>query len=102
MFLATLAGQVADRLSRKRLVAVDEAADMWLIYLVTFGYGWIGYVTAAAQSGLLRDLLDDDELAGANGPLTTLDQGLRLVTPLAGAGVYALYGGGAVARSSAG
>ncbi|SDU77256.1 MFS transporter [Jiangella alkaliphila] len=112
VFLAPLAGQLADRLSRKRLVAVvnvvaaggvlallavDDAADMWLIYLVTFGYGWVGYVTAAAQSGLLRDLLDDDELAGANGLLTTLDQGLRLVTPLAGAGVYALYGGGAVA-----
>ncbi|WP_116948235.1 MFS transporter [Jiangella endophytica] len=112
VFLAPLAGQLADRLPRRPLVAavnviaaagvlallaVDDAADMWLIYLVTFGYGWVGYVTSAAQSGLLRDLLDDDQLAGANGLLTTLDQGLRLLTPLAGAGVYALYGGGAVA-----
>ncbi|PZF84126.1 MFS transporter [Jiangella anatolica] len=112
VFLAPLAGQLADRVSRKRLVAVvnlvaaagvlallavDDAADLWLIYLVTFGYGWVGYVTSAAQSGLLRDLLDDDQLAGANGLLTTLDQGLRLLTPLAGAGLYALYGGGAVA-----
>ncbi|WP_053206829.1 MFS transporter [Jiangella muralis] len=112
VFLAPLAGQLADRLSRRRLVAgvnvvaaagvlallaVDDAADLWLIYLVTFGYGWVGYVTSAAQSGLLKDMLDDDDLAGANGLLTTLDQGLRLLTPLAGAGVYALYGGGAVA-----
>lgn len=112
VFLAPLAGQLADRLSRKRLVAtvnviaaagvlallvVDDADDMWLIYLVTFGYGWVGYVTSAAQSGLLKDMLDDGELAGANGLLTTLDQGLRLLTPLAGAGVYALYGGGSVA-----
>lgn len=112
VFLAPLAGQLADRVSRKRLVAVanlaaavgvlallavDEAADLWLIYVVTFGYGWVGYVTSAAQSGLLRDMLDDGDLAGANGLLTTLDQGLRLLTPLAGAGVYALYGGGAVA-----
>lgn len=112
VFLAPLAGQLADRVSRKRLVAVvnlvaaagvlallavDDAADLWLIYLVTFGYGWVGYVTSAAQSGLLRDMLDDGDLAGANGLLTTLDQGLRLLTPLAGAGVYALYGGGAVA-----
>lgn len=112
VFLAPLAGQLADRLPRRPLVAVvnvvaaagvlallavDDAADLWLIYLVTFGYGWIGYVTSAAQSGLLRDLLDDDQLAGANGLLTSLDQGLRLLTPLAGAGVYALYGGGAVA-----
>lgn len=112
VFLAPLAGQLADRVSRKRLVAVvnlvaaagvlallavDDAADLWLIYVVTFGYGWVGYVTSAAQSGLLRDMLDDGDLAGANGLLTTLDQGLRLLTPLAGAGVYALYGGGAVA-----
>ncbi|MBB5789949.1 MFS transporter [Jiangella mangrovi] len=112
VFLAPLAGQLADRVSRKRLVAVvnlvaaagvlallavDDAADLWVIYVVTFGYGWVGYVTSAAQSGLLRDMLDDGDLAGANGLLTTLDQGLRLLTPLAGAGVYALYGGGAVA-----
>lgn len=112
VFLAPLAGQLADRVSRKKLVAVvnlvaaagvlallavDDASDLWLIYLVTFGYGWVGYVTSAAQSGLLRDMLDDGDLAGANGLLTTLDQGLRLVTPLAGAGIYALYGGGAVA-----
>jgi MFS family permease len=112
VFLAPLAGQLADRVSRKRLVAVvnlvaaagvlallavDDAADLWLIYVVTFGYGWVGYVTSAAQSGLLRDMLDDGDLAGANGLLTTLDQGLRLLTPLAGAGLYALYGGGAVA-----
>lgn len=112
VFLAPLAGQVADRVSRKRLVAVvnlvaaagvlallavDDAADLWLIYVVTFGYGWVGYVASAAQSGLLRDMLDDGDLAGANGLLTTLDQGLRLLTPLAGAGLYALYGGGAVA-----
>lgn len=112
VFLAPLAGQLADRVSRKRLVAVvnliaaagvlallavDDAADLWLIYLVTFGYGWVGYVTSAAQSGLLRDMLDDGDLASANGLLTTLDQGLRLLTPLAGAGIYALYGGGAVA-----
>ncbi|WP_051425919.1 MFS transporter [Jiangella gansuensis] len=112
VFLAPLAGQLADRMSRRRLVvivnlvaalgvlsllAVESADEMWLLYVVIFGYGCVGYVTSAAQSGLLRDLLDDGELAGANGLLSSIDQGLRLLTPLAGAGLYAWFGGGAVA-----
>ncbi|TDE14124.1 MFS transporter [Jiangella asiatica] len=115
--LAPFAGHLADRMSRRLLVvvvnlvaalgvlsllAVDSAADIWLVYAVIFGYGCVGYVTSAAQSGLLRDLLDDDELAGANGLLSSIDQGLRLLTPLAGAGLYAWFGGGAVALLTAG
>ncbi|PSL01196.1 putative MFS family arabinose efflux permease [Haloactinopolyspora alba] len=112
VFLAPFAGHVADRVSRRRLVVVVDvvaavgvlallfvrsADQLWLIYVVTFGYGCVGYLTSAAQSGLLRDMLVDDELAGANGVLSTIDQGLRLLTPLVGAGLYTVYGGGAVA-----
>ena len=112
VFLAPFAGQVADRVSRRRLVItvnavaavgvlvlllVRSADQLWLIYVVTFGYGTVGYLTSAAQSGLLRDMLADDELAGANGTLSTIDQGLRLLTPLVGAGLYTLFGGAAVA-----
>lgn len=111
-FLAPLAGYLADRLSRKRLVitvnligaagvlslfGVNSADDIWLLYLTTFGYGCVGYLTSAAQSGLLKDMLQGSQLAGANGLLSSIDQGLRLVTPLVGAGLYALFGGGAVA-----
>ncbi|HEY9409955.1 MAG TPA: MFS transporter [Jiangellaceae bacterium] len=112
VFLAPFAGYVADRMSRRRLVvianlaaavgvlsllSVRTASDLWLIYVVTFGYGLLGYATSAAQSGLVRDLLPDDLLAGANGMLTTIDQGLRILTPLVGAGLYAAVGGWAVA-----
>ena len=111
-FLAPLAGQLADRVSRRRVVVtanvvsalgvltlgfVGGRGDVWLIYLVTFAYGSLTYVTSAAGSGLVRDLLADDQLAGGNGLLSTIDQGLRLVSPLVGAGAYALFGGFAVA-----
>lgn len=111
-FLAPLAGHLADRLPRRRLVvianlvaaagvmtlaAVDRPGDLWIIYAVTFGYGLLTYVTSSCASGLIRDLLPDEQLAGANGLLQTIDQGLRLLSPLAGAGLYAVFGGTAIA-----
>lgn len=112
VFLAPLAGDLADRMSRRRLTVlanlvaaavvaslwwVDRSDDVAVIYAVTFVYGLLTYVTSAAGSGLVRDLLPDDELASANGLLNTIDQGLRLLSPLAGVGVYALWGGRAIA-----
>ena len=111
VFLAPFAGQVADRHSRKRLVILSNLAagvvvlslwfvggpgQLWLIYLVTFLYGLLNYVTGAAGSGLVRDMLSDDQLASGNGILNTIDQGLRLLSPLVGAGAYALFGGFAI------
>jgi MFS family permease len=105
--LAPLTGHLADRMPRRRLIAaanlvaatgvlvlltVRTTGTLWLVYAVTVGYGTIGYLTSAAQSGLLRDLLPEGSLATANGLLTTIDQGLRLLTPLLGAGLYAQFG----------
>jgi MFS family permease len=116
-FLAPVAGHLADLFPRRRLVTVanltaavivvsltlvDTAGDVWIIYLVTFVYGWLTYVTSACGSGLVKDLVPDDDLASANGLLTTIDQGLRLVSPLAGAGLYAAFGGGAIAALTSG
>lgn len=105
--LAPFLGQVADRMSRQRLmvltctfivpvllslVFVNGPGAVWLIYLVTFLYGCTGYLIAAAQSGLVRDLLPDEELAVGNGVLSTIDMALRLVSPLIGTGLYVLLG----------
>jgi MFS family permease len=115
-FLAPVAGHVADRFSRRRLVVVanlaaagaigtlafvDGPSDVWIIYAVTFGYGLLTYLTSACASGLIKDLVPDPDLASANGILTTIDQGLRLVSPLAGAGLYAAFGGTALAALTA-
>jgi MFS family permease len=105
--LAPFLGQVADRVSRRRLLLVanlvvtgvvaalflvDSAAWLWLLYLVIVVYGAVGYLTAAAQSGLIRDLLPDEHLASGNGLLTSIDQSLRLISPVLGTGLYALAG----------
>lgn len=116
VFLAPLTGHVADRFPRRRLVIaanltaavgvlslafVRSAGDVWIIYMVTFGYGLLTYLTSACASGLVRDLLPDDDLAAANGLLPTIDQGLRLLSPLVGAGLYTSIGGPAVAAVTA-
>ncbi len=54
----------------------------------------------AGQSALLTTLLPADLLAAANATLQTVREGLRLVAPLAGAGLYTLAGGAAVACST--
>lgn len=105
--IAPFLGQVADRVSRRRLLVVanvsiaavvlslslvDSAAWLWLVYVVIFAYGTVGYLTAAAQSGLVRDLLPDEHLASGNGALSTVDQVLRLVSPVLGTGLYVVVG----------
>ncbi|MFD6163768.1 MFS transporter [Oerskovia sp. NPDC060287] len=105
--VSPLLGQVADRVSRRRLMivaylvgavsllslfAVRGPGQVWLIFVVTVLYSGIGFATAAAQSGLIRDLLPDEALGAANGRLTTIDQTFRLVMPVIGAGVYVAVG----------
>ncbi len=109
--VAPVLGQVADRLSRRRLLIgsnlalavvvttlllVDSASWLWLLYAVIVAYGAMGYLNAAAQSGLVRDMLPDEHLASGNGLLTSVDQALRLVSPVLGTGLYALAGPRAV------
>ena len=79
------------------LLAVHTAADVWLLYLVTVGYGALGVLNGAAMSGLLRTMLTDGQLGPANALFSTIDQGLRILTPLVGAGLYAVWGGPALA-----
>jgi Na+/melibiose symporter-like transporter len=59
---------------------------------VTVVYSGVGFATAAAQAGLVRDMLPDEAIAPANGRLTTIDQVFRLLMPVVGAGAYALAG----------
>ncbi|MCO7272961.1 MFS transporter [Cellulosimicrobium cellulans] len=102
-----LLGQLADRVSRRRmlvvtylvgavsllaLLAVRGPEQVWLVFVVTVIYSAVGFATAAAQAGLVRDMLPDEAIAPANGRLTTIDQVFRLLMPVVGAGAYALAG----------
>ncbi len=109
---APLGGLLADRVRRRPLMLasdcvlgasvlllllVHDRGDAWLIYLVALLYGVLGTVFNPARAALLRIMLPEELLADANGALSTTREGLRVVAPLAGAGLYALVGGGAVA-----
>jgi Na+/melibiose symporter-like transporter len=74
------------------LLAVHGRADFWIIYAVGAAYGVSFLLNSAGLAGLLKEVLPDGMLADANGLLRTVREGLRLVGPLAGAGVYAGLG----------
>ena len=107
-----LGGLLADRVRRRRLMIacditlgaavlllllVHNRGDAWLIYLVALLYGAVGMAFYPAQAALLRVMLPEELLADANGAISTVRQGLRIVAPLIGAGLYTALGGGAVA-----
>jgi hypothetical protein len=110
--LAPLGGLVVDRLHKRPLMIathlalaavmclllfVHDRSDLWLLYGVTAVYGLGGDLFAAARSAMQKAMLPDELLAEANGALQSLREGLRLVAPLAGAGIYAAAGGPVVA-----
>jgi Na+/melibiose symporter-like transporter len=104
--LAPAAGLVADRARRRPLLVIANLAGMvlvgallaagpgrvWLIYAVMFGYGAVGSLISAAQTALIPFIVPGDLLGEANAVLGAASTGLRIVTPLAGAGLLALAG----------
>ena len=109
--LAPFIGMLADRMPRRRLLVINNVAlvpvllsllfvsevqQLWLVYAVVVVYSAAGYVTASAQSGIIRAMLRDDQLASGNGLLSTIDNALRLVSPLIGTALYVWLGAPAV------
>ncbi|HEU4424701.1 MAG TPA: MFS transporter [Pilimelia sp.] len=109
-------GDLVDRVPRRALVvtvnlilaavllsllAVRTAAQAWLIFAVSLAYG-VGYVLLdAGETALLPAALPVAKLGDVNGWRSSAQEGMKLVAPLAGAGLYAWYGGRAVAVLSA-
>jgi MFS family permease len=107
-----LAGLLVDRL-RKRpvliatscliglalllLLFVHGRSELWLIYLVAGLYGVAGIVLFSARSALMTLMLPRELLGDANAIFSSVREGLRLLSPLVGAGLYAAFGGGVVA-----
>jgi len=113
---APLAGLVVDRV-RKRplLIAVNCAmaaavllllfvhgrGDLWLIYVVAGLYGSAGAILGSARSAFLTVMLPRELLGDANAVFSTVREGLRLLAPLLGAGLYAASSGRTVAIADA-
>jgi MFS family permease len=110
--LAPVAGHLVDRRRRKpvlliangvtavavlALLLIHSREQLWLMYVVAIFYGASFTVIGPAKLGLVKDLLPDRDLAGANAAFTTIGQGLRLISPLVGAALYARFGGGSLA-----
>ncbi|MEU8985532.1 MFS transporter [Streptomyces sp. NPDC048558] len=107
-----LLGTLADRVRRKPLLiganlllaallltlfTVDSPARLWLLFAVLFVYGAAGVVHDAAESALVASAVPASLLGDFNGLRMTASEGMKLLAPLAGAGVYAAYGGASVA-----
>ncbi|MEU9050595.1 MFS transporter [Streptomyces sp. NPDC048384] len=107
-----LLGTLADRVRRKPLLiganlllaalllalfTVDSPARLWLLFAVLFVYGAAGVVHDAAESALVASAVPASLLGDFNGLRMTASEGMKLLAPLAGAGVYAAYGGPSVA-----
>ncbi|GGK70270.1 MFS transporter [Mangrovihabitans endophyticus] len=109
-------GALVDRLPRRRLlitanvllagvllalVAVRSAGEIWLIFAVLLTRG-VGYVIlGAGESALLPASVPAEVLADVNGWRSSAQEGMKLIGPVAGAGLYAWQGGAAVAAVSA-
>ncbi|KOV95967.1 MFS transporter [Streptomyces sp. NRRL B-3648] len=116
MWAPTLAGPalgtLADRHRRKPLLialnlglaallpvlfTVGSPGRLWLLFAVLFVYGAAGAVSDAAESALVTAAVGPDLLGDVNGLRMALTEGMKLVAPLTGAGLYTVCGGPAVA-----
>jgi len=107
-----LAGVVVDRVRRRPLLVVvysieafavlsllfvHDRNDVWLIYAMAVFQGVAGTLAASARSALMTTTIPQDLLGDGNAIFQSVREGLRLIAPLVGAGIYAAAGGGVVA-----
>ena len=109
---APLAGIVVDRIRRRpllvavysieavatlSLLTVHDRGDVWLLYAMAVFIGAFGTLAASARSALMTTTIPHELLGDGNAIFQSVREGLRLIAPLVGAGIYAAAGGGVVA-----
>ena len=95
--LAMVFANVAVGLALLLLLPVRSGSQVWLIFAVMLGYG-IGFaVLDAAETAVLPAAVTAELLGDVNGLRMSAAEGMKLVAPLAGAGLFTWLGGAAVA-----
>ncbi len=79
------------------LLAVRSKADLWLLFAVMLAYGASHVTRGAAEAGLLQAAMPAEALGRLNGQRMSAREGMKLIAPLVGAGLYTVAGGHAVA-----
>ncbi|MEV7854304.1 MFS transporter [Streptomyces sp. NPDC088183] len=112
VLLGPALGAIADRIPAKPLLLgsnlvmagllatlplVDSAGRIWILFVVLVLYGVSFVLMGAAESALIAGAVDARLLGDFNGLRMMASEGMKLLAPLAGAGLYARFGGGAVA-----
>ncbi|MEV5657915.1 MFS transporter [Streptomyces sp. NPDC052291] len=107
-----LLGAVADRLPRKPLLvgtnvvlaavmamlaAVGAEGRVRLLFAVFVLYGCLSVLMDSAESAVVAGAVPAALLGDFNGLRMMANESMKLVAPLTGAGLYARFGGGAVA-----
>jgi hypothetical protein len=106
-----LAGVVADRVRRRRFLmwlnlvsaalvlpplAVSGPGSIWIIFAVMTWYGIHLTLSGPAENALFAVMLSQELRQDLNGWSLGFQEAGRLVSPLVGAGLFALVGGGTV------
>src|SRR5258705_9626247 len=79
------------------LVLAGGAGRVWLIDIVMLCYGFSMIILDPAENALFAMLFDDEVRGRLNGLRMSLQEGGKLVVPLAGAGLFTVVGGRSVA-----
>ncbi|RJL23021.1 MFS transporter [Bailinhaonella thermotolerans] len=102
-----LLGALADRVRRRPLLVAVNAAMaallplvlavrsggwLWVLFAVLVVYGAASALTDAAEAGLVTAVVPGELLADVNGLRMSVNEGMKLLAPLAGAALFAAYG----------
>ena len=114
--LGPLIGTLADRTRRRplliqvnlvmavlllTLLAVRSSSQLWILFTVLILYGVSAVLTDAAEAALVTVAVSSESRGDFNGLRLTANEGMKLLAPLLGAGLYVQFGGPAVAALDA-
>jgi hypothetical protein len=114
--VAPLAGLIADRLPRRGLLLclnlvaaatvallllVRSRAEVWLVFAVMAAYGLESTLMSPAEDALFAQMFSTTFRRRINGWRLTIQETGRLASPLLGAGLFVVLGGGSVAALDA-